>query len=149
MPLVSPMFVVPADQSQPTRVLICIENTGVRQLIGLMLEDAGCAVATMDVLPWLNADSIPALRPDVLILDAWPLRHAEAVTQAHARLVAQPVAVILLVDSLQPIQVTAELGAIATLPLLFTLHDLVTAVQEGASARGGGVQAADAVDGKI
>ena len=147
--LVSHMPATRADRSRPTRVLVCIENMGVRELIGLILVGAGCAVVAMDVLPWLNADSIPEPRPDVLILDAWPLRHAEAAAQAHVRLAAQPAAIILLIDSLQPVQLAAELGAIVILPLLFTLRDLVAAVQQGASARGGDAQAVDAVDGKI
>jgi hypothetical protein len=131
--------------ARPTRVLICVGNAGVRELIHLMLADAGCAVAGMDVRPWLGGDPIPGPTPEVLILDAWPLRHADAATQAHARLAAQPAAVVLLVDSLQPVQLAAELGAVATLPLLFTLHDLVAAVQQGASAWTKGAQAADAV----
>jgi hypothetical protein len=123
---------------RPTRVLICVGNAGVRELIGLLLADAGCVVASMDVWPWLVGDSIAGPLPEVLILDAWPLRHADAATQACARLTAQPAAVVLLMDSLQPIQLAAQLGAVATLPLLFTLHDLIAAVQHGA-------QAADAV----
>jgi hypothetical protein len=126
-------------------VLVCVENAGVRELIHLLLVDAGCVVADMDVWPWLGGDPISGPPPEVLILDAWPLRHADAATQAQARLAAQPAAVVLLVDSLQPIQLAAELGAVATLPLLFTLHDLVTAVQRGANAWTEGAQAADAV----
>jgi hypothetical protein len=116
-------------------VLICVENVGVRELIGLLLADAGCAVATMNVWPWLAGNPIPAPPPEVLILDAWPLRHADAATLAHARLAAQPAALVLLADSPQSAQLAARLGAVATLPLLFTLHDLVTAVQQGATAR--------------
>ena len=135
--------------ARPTRVLICVGNAGVRELIGLLLADAGCMIADMDVWPWLDGDPIPGPPAEVLILDAWPLRHARAATQAQARLAAQPAAVVLLVDNLQPVQLAAQLGVVATLPLLFTLHDLVTAVQQGASAWTEGAQAADAVGGGI
>jgi hypothetical protein len=100
----------------------------------------------MGVRPWLVMDPILGPLPEVLILDAWPLRHADAAVQAHARLAAQPAAVVLLVDSPQSAHLAAQLGAVATLPLLFTLQDLVSAVQQGASAWIGGVQAADAME---
>jgi hypothetical protein len=127
-----PMPALRAAVARPTRVLICLGNVGVRELIGLLLADAGCTITGMDVWPWLVGDPISGPPPEVLILDAWPLRHADAVTQARARLAAQPAAVVLLVDSPQPVRLTAQLGAVATLPLLFTLQDLVTAVQQGA-----------------
>jgi len=144
-----PMSAPRVTVTRPTHVLICLGNAGVRGLIGLLLADAGCVVTDMDVWPWLDGDPIAGPPAEVLILDAWPLRHAGAVTQAYARLAAQPAAVILLVDSPQPVQLAAELGAVATLPLLFTLHDLVITVQQAASGRTEAAQAADAVGGGI
>lgn len=41
---------------------------------------------------------------------------------AHARLAAEPAALILLMDSPQPAQLADQLGAVATLSLLFTLQ---------------------------
>jgi hypothetical protein len=134
-PLVSFMPTMRPAVVRPTRVLICVHNAGVRELIGLLLADAGCAVTDMDVTPWLAGDSIPGPPCEVLILDAWPLRYADVATQAHARLVAQPAALVLLMDSPQPAQLADQLGAVATLPLLFTLQDLVSAVQLGSRAR--------------
>jgi hypothetical protein len=123
-----------AAVARPTRVLICLGNAGVRELIGLLLADAGCAVTEMDVTPWLADEPIAGLPCEVLILDAWPLRHADAATQARARLAAQPAALVLLMDSPQPAQLADQLGAVATLPLLFTLQELVSAVQLGSRA---------------
>lgn len=54
--------------AQPTRVLICVENAGVRELMRLMLADAGCAVAAMEVWPWLVGDPSLGPPPDVVIL---------------------------------------------------------------------------------
>jgi hypothetical protein len=115
-------------------VLICVGDAGVRQLIGLLLANEGYGITSMDVLSWLGGDPIPEPPPEVLILDAWPLRHADAATQARARLASQSTAVVLLLDSMQPAQIAGQLGAVATLPLLFSLQDLITAVQQGADA---------------
>jgi hypothetical protein len=41
---------------------------------------------------------------------------------------------VLLCDNLAPAHLTNELGAVATLPLCFSLHDLVTAVRLGHNA---------------
>ena len=123
-----------ATARQPISVLICVADAGVRQLIGLLLANEGYGVTSMDVLSWIGGDPIPMPPPEVLILDAWPLRHADAAAQARARLASQPAAVVLLLDSLQPAQIADQLGAVATLPLLFTLEDLITAVQQGADA---------------
>lgn len=131
---VHPMSAPSATVAQPTFVLICVEDIGVREMISLLLADAGCAVAAMDVWLWLAGNPIAEPPPEVLILDAWPLRHVAAAAQAYARLAAQPAAVVLLADSPQAAQLAARLGAIATLPLLFSLCDLVTSVQQGASA---------------
>ena len=68
------------------------------------------------------------------------------VRQAQARLAAQTAAVVLLVDSPQLAHLAAKLGAASTLPLLFTLHDLVTAVQQGANTQTRCALAADAVE---
>lgn len=57
----------------------------------------------------------------------------------------QPAAVVLLLDSPPLIPLVAQLGAIATLPLLFTLNDLITAVQQGASAQAEDAHAATVV----
>ena len=130
-PLVSPMPITRVAGQRPTRVLICMGNAGVRELIGLLLADAGCAITEMDVTPWLAGEPIAGPPCGVLILDAWPLRHADAATQARARLAAQPAALVLLMDSPQPAHLADQLGAVATLPLLFTLQDLVSAVQQG------------------
>jgi DNA-binding NtrC family response regulator len=140
-----PIFATRADDTQSLRVLICVQSEGVRELIRLILADAGYAVAAMDVLCWLIGNPTPEPPPEVLILDAWPLRHADAMLQAQARLAAQPAAVVLLVDSPQLAHLAAKLGAASTLPLLFTLHDLVTAVQQGANTQTRCALAADAV----
>ena len=129
-PLLSPVPATRAAGAWPTHVLICVGNAGVRELIGLLLADAGYAVTGMDVAPWLIGDALPGPPPEVLILDAWPLRHADAAIQAHARLATQAAALVLLVDSPQPAQLADQFGAVATLPLSFTLHDLVTAMQQ-------------------
>ena len=131
-PLISPMPAPSAAGVRPTRVLICVCNAGVSELIGLMLADAGCMVINMDVMPWLAGDPLPGPPSEVLILDAWPLRYSDAATQAYARLTAQPAALVLLMDSPQPAQLADQLGAVATLPLLFTLQDLVSAVRRAA-----------------
>jgi hypothetical protein len=130
----------------PTRVLICVGNTGVRELIGLLLADAGCAVTSTDVWLWLAGSPIPGPPSEVLILDAWPLRHADAATQAHARLAGRTAALVLLVDSPLSVQLAAELGAVATLPLLFTLDDLVAAVQQGRGTQAEETLAASVVE---
>ena len=116
------------------RVLVCVDHAGVGELIRLQLEYIGCTVAGMNVMDWLVGKPIPGGRSAVLILDTWPLRHADAASQARARLAAEPVALVLLSDSPQPADLAVQFGAIATLPLLFTLHDLVTAIQQGNEA---------------
>jgi hypothetical protein len=122
-----------ADQTPP-RVLICVEHRGVRELIGLMLAHMGCTVADMSVMAWLAGDSIPGARPAVLILDTWPLQDADAIGQVRIRLAADPAALVLLSDSPVPAHLTDELNAVATLPLCFSLHALVAAVQLGHNA---------------
>jgi hypothetical protein len=87
------------------------------------------------VLGGLDGDPTPEPESEVLILDAWPLRHADAAAQAHAQLAAQSAAVVLLVDSPYPTYLAAQFGAVAILPLLFTPHDLVTAVRQGAQTK--------------
>jgi hypothetical protein len=123
-----------ADRAPPPRVLVCVEHKGVRELISLMLAHMGCTVAGMRVMAWLAGDPIPGACPAVLILDTWPLRHADAIGQARLRLAAQPAALVLLSDNPAPAQLVDELGAVATLPLCFNLHDLVAAVQMGYNA---------------
>jgi hypothetical protein len=123
-----------ADRAPPPRVLVCVEHRGVRELINLMLAHIGCTVAGMRVMAWLAGDPIPGACPAVLILDTWPLRHADAIGQARMRLAAQPAALVLLSDNPAPAQLADELGAVATLPLCFNLHDLVAAVQLGHNA---------------
>lgn len=125
-----------AAETQPIHVLICMENAGVCELIGLLLADAGCMATSMDVTAWLIGDPIPGPSPEVLILDAWPLRYANAATQAHIRLAAQPAALVLLLDNQQPTQFADQFSAITTIPMLFTLENLVTAVQQGSQALG-------------
>src|SRR5687768_9490969 len=87
--LVSPIATTRADDTEPVRVLICVQSVCVRELIGLLLVDAGYTVATIDVLGGLDGDPTPEPESEVLILDAWPLRHADAAAQAHAQLAAQ------------------------------------------------------------
>jgi hypothetical protein len=82
--------------------------------------------------------SLPATRATTTRL-YWQQRlicvlHADAANQAHARLAAQPAALILLMDSPQPGQLADQLGAVTILPLLFTLQNLVTAVQRSSWA---------------
>jgi hypothetical protein len=72
--------------------------------------------------------------PTVPILDTWPLQHTNAIGPARMRLAAEPAALVLLTDNLAPTQLTDELGAVAILPLCFSLHDLVTAVRLGHNA---------------
>jgi hypothetical protein len=115
-----------------------MENAGVRELIRLMLVDAGYIVTDLDMVTWLVGDAHVELCPEVVILDAWPLRYREAATLAHAQLVKRPAAVVLLADSTPPAHLADQFGAVATLPLLFTLHNLVTAVQQGGHAIRGG-----------
>ena len=134
LPPVLPMSTTRAGGARLIQVLICVENAGVRELMSILLADAGCTVTGMDVESWLIGDPIPEPSPEVLILDAWPLRHADAANQAHARLAAQPAALVLLMDSPQPAQLADQLGAIAILPLLFTLQNLATAVQRSSWA---------------
>jgi len=126
---------MPAAGIPPPCVLICVDDAGVRQLIGLMLAHTGCTATGTDVAAWLGGKPTPGPRPTVLLLDAWPLRHAEVASQARVRLAAEPAALVLLVDSPRPTQLATQLGAIASLPLLFSLDDLVTAVQQAHSAR--------------
>jgi hypothetical protein len=123
-----------ADCSPPPRVLVCVEHEGVRELIGLMLAHTGCTVAGMGVMAWLGGAPIPGARPAVLILDTWPLQHAGAIGQARIRLAAEPGALVLLSDNPAPAQLVDQLGAVATLPLCFNLHDLVAAVHMGYNA---------------
>jgi hypothetical protein len=120
--------------ASPFHVLVCVENTGVRELMRLMLVDAGHIVTGLDLATWLVGDAHVGLRPEVAILDAWPLRYREAVTLAHAQLVKRPAAVVLLADSTPPAHLADQFSAVATLPLLFTLYDLVTAVQQAGRA---------------
>jgi DNA-binding NtrC family response regulator len=134
LPPVLPMSTTRAVGAWPIHVLICVENAGVRELISILLADAGCTTTGMDVESWLIGDPIPEPSPKVLILDAWPLRHDDAANQAQARLAAQPAALVLLLDSPQPAQLADQLGAVTILPLLFTLQNLVTAVQRSSEA---------------
>ena len=137
-PPVSSMPVTRVAGERATRVLICMGNAGVRQLIGMLLADVGYAVTEMDVTPWLAGEPIAGPPCGMLILDAWPLRHADAATQARAPFAAQPAALVLLMDSPQPAHLADQLGAVATLPLLITLQDLVSAVQHGSRAQAHG-----------
>jgi hypothetical protein len=118
-----------AELAPPPRVLICVGNASIRELISLLLAHVGCAVAGMEVMDWLMGRHIPGPRPAVLLLDARPLRQIHAVEQARARLAAEPTTLVLLSDIPLSSQLIDELGAVATLPLRFTLHALITAVQ--------------------
>jgi hypothetical protein len=115
----------------PPRIHVCVEDDGVREMISLLLTDAGYYVTDQDVVTWLVENASTLVPPKVMILDAWPLRQPNTAAMARAQLGKQSAAVVLLVDTPQPPAITDQFGAIATLPLCFTLDDLVFAVEQG------------------
>jgi hypothetical protein len=110
-------------------VLVSTSDAGVRDLICLILAEFGFAVDEIDVYDWLAGVGLPAATPDVLILDEWALREPEALRRAQARLAGQLSSVILLADGPAAAGAAEQLGAV-TLPLLFELDDLITAMRQ-------------------
>ena len=58
------------DRPERQTILLVEEDAGVRELIGILLEHEGYAVATCDSILRARA-SICAVGPDLLILDPW------------------------------------------------------------------------------
>jgi hypothetical protein len=118
----------------PLGVLICVNDGDVSELIRLLLIDAGYTAASLDLFAWFEGSTRPDPSPDITILDAWPLRHPDMASRALAQLIMQPARLILLVDGQQAIHLADDLGAIATLQLMFTRDELITAVQQARRA---------------
>jgi hypothetical protein len=115
-------------RTQP-RVLICVQDSGVSDLLELELEVLGCSASSIPFFDWMDGSDAPY---DAIILDAWPLRHAEALARARVRLAAQPAALILLADTPSQADPSHQLGAVATLPLFFSLQILERTVRQAA-----------------
>jgi hypothetical protein len=125
---------VSAGATMPLGVLICVNDGDVSELIRLLLIDAGYAAASLDLYAWFEGITRPDPSPDILLLDAWPLRHPDMARRALAQLTVQSARLILLIDGQQAAQLADDLGATATLQLMFTRDELIMAVQQAGMA---------------
>jgi hypothetical protein len=77
--------------------------------------------AALDLFAWVEGTARPYPAPDLIILDAWPLRHRDVVRWAQAQLTGHATPLILLGDGPQTALLAKQLGATAILPVLFTV----------------------------
>ena len=114
----------------PLQVLICMSNDGVGEMLRLLLHDAGYIATTLNLFDWLEGITCSDLPPDIIFVDAWPLRRPEAAKRAQGKLDGSVTGLILLIDGSETALLAQQLGASATLPLLFSRNELVTVMAQ-------------------
>jgi DNA-binding response OmpR family regulator len=118
------------------RVLVCVNDAGLRGLICLALTEAGYTVAGMTVGTWLAEDACADRPADIIILDGWPLRPPASTLGVQRRLSMKRLTLILLTDGPLTLALIEPLGAAAHLPLPFTVDALLAAVHQASSPSG-------------
>jgi hypothetical protein len=117
------------------RLLICTQDQQNGELIRVVAEALHWQVTTAALEDWLGARGQTESAPDVILLDPWPLRDAELLREAQARLSALPSALVLLVDPPFTPELSGKLEIVTTIPLFFTLDELADGLELAMKSR--------------
>lgn len=119
---------LPHNPAYPSRIAVVISNPSNGGLLQLLLEDAGWSVYVYDIFRWLSGTDGSGPQPDIILLEAWALRDPALARCARGMLRDPHAPLILLTEDLSDLSLSRELGAAATLPLLFGLDELGAAL---------------------